>query len=1687
MFFLFWFIPLLSLGQFPKPTGAIPIPNFSFFKTPSDSSITIYLGKIDGYNTLLSKFDTTGNKGYYTNYKATKAGSIGGSGIKNYIPKFTGTNSIGKSLLYNSDAGISIGDTSPPHYLLTLQSTAETEKSDTTRVGPELLTALGWDIGVGYGWTGNYNDGFNYINIGQSIRGCVNTEFQPTIGETYKVSLTISNYSGSGYCLVNLGSNISSTQFKGNQTLSTTITALSNVWYFAIIPQTTFVGTIAQISIKRVESYEPTFAIKDHEGTPNFEIRSSIDSLHNTFIGKEVGKQNTSGYNNTAIGYQALKYNKTGFWNTAVGWQALFKGSSNSYGNLAIGPQALLNNNAAFNLAIGPQAMLNNINGVSNIAIGSLALGGNMSGYGNTVVGYSALLYNVIFPYNTVLGYMAGNYLANGMDANRVSQKSIYIGANTRSGMAYTYDYDTTHDSYEIVIGNDAIGHGNNTATLGNDSIKHTYLRGVNLAPMTLVVSPLSGNLENDGDSIYYTNSSNIRKALGSSGGSIDLSAYKQKNDSITNPGYFTNYKALSYKQKSDSIVNAGYATNYKLLSYKQKSDSIINAGYATNYKLLSYKQKNDSITNPGYASNYKLSFKVDKVAGQGLIRTTAKDSITTAEQHNDTIRNAGHATIYDISSKVDNTAFAATERTVRRDSTNWNTAYTHRITTLTTNGSSGNATLSHDTLNVPSYTGGTSLNGTGFVKASGTNITYDNSTYNSGSGTTNYLTKFTGTNTLGNSLMYDNGTGIGIGTNTPSYLLTTQSTVALEEAAVGTELLTTSGWTTTGWTGTDPSVGFTHTAGNTNNLSNTLTSTASTDYKLVTTITNCTTGNIQANFAGQGFSLYSSNGTYYEGIINAYSTSTFYISPSSNFNGTVVMSLKKCNGSGTNPVYVNQNHSGISNFEIRSSPAVYPQTTNGIGNWNNVYIGKNAGKNNVLGWGNVAIGEEALKSNDVGYLNIAIGPQASQLNIGGKYNIAIGYAASNLNHTGSINQNNIAIGSFALAANYGYEHIAIGLSAAGNCTASSNGGSINIGSYAGYNSGNMNVVMGYSANYRNQSSGNSYYGYNVILGHYALNQASNSYNNVVIGDNAAYNYNYYGEGDLCVVGYHTLYSFGSNTGNHISAFGTNSLLKLTSGAYMTAIGDNAGSYIANGSTSNLTADNGVYLGANTKAKVSGGTNEIVIGYNTIGNGSNTTVIGNSSVTGVYLGSSTPAARLYSNGVTFSAGTNTSAPITFTAGTNLTNAANGNMEYDGTNLYFTPSANTRKTITYTSDIASKLDTTNATVAMRNNWTAAYNNEITTLTTTGTSGAATLNNHTLNIPQYSGGGGGSMVYPDAGIAVSTGAAWAASITNNSSNWNTAYGWGNHASAGYLTASSLSGYATQTWVGNQGYLANETDPTIYSWAKASTKPSYSWSEISSKPTNLSSFTNDLGNYGGFVTGTPWTSMGYVTGTPWTSMGYVTGTPWTALGYITAASLPTVNDGSLSLGVSGSGISGSASFSANQAGTSTFTVTSNATTSNSASTIVLRDGSGYVSLTGYFCSPSDIRLKKNIRPLNAADYLKARQIDFHRFEFRVDSTNHAHVGVIAQELEQLFPEFVSVGTTGKKEVNYIEMLVMVVAQQKDVIEKLEKRVSELEEKTKFGLYINNDKIPRTFPALQAVDCTNSYYDLGRIEKAK
>jgi hypothetical protein len=103
-------------------------------------------------------------------------------------------------------------------------------------------------------------------------------------------------------------------------------------------------------------------------------------------------------------------------------------------------------------------------------------------------------------------------------------------------------------------------------------------------------------------------------------------------------------------------------------------------------------------------------------------------------------------------------------------------------------------------------------------------------------------------------------------------------------------------------------------------------------------------------------------------------------------------------------------------------------------------------------------------------------------------------------------------------------------------------------------------------------------------------------------------------------------------------------------------------------------------------------------------------------------------------------------------------------------------------------------------------------KIFSVTTFNTSGPATYDSSTgiINIPQYGSASNGNFVpltrkisingqtadlsvdrafsvdtipYPSIGIPLSNGTSWGTSIVNNSANWNTAFGWGNHALAGY----------------------------------------------------------------------------------------------------------------------------------------------------------------------------------------------------------------------------------------------------------------------------------------------------------------
>lgn len=98
------------------------------------------------------------------------------------------------------------------------------------------------------------------------------------------------------------------------------------------------------------------------------------------------------------------------------------------------------------------------------------------------------------------------------------------------------------------------------------------------------------------------------------------------------------------------------------------------------------------------------------------------------------------------------------------------------------------------------------------------------------------------------------------------------------------------------------------------------------------------------------------------------------------------------------------------------------------------------------------------------------------------------------------------------------------------------------------------------------------------------------------------------------------------------------------------------------------------------------------------------------------------------------------------------------------------------------------------------------------------------------------------------------------------------------------------------------------------------------------------------------------------------------------------------------------------------------------------------GHVDNTGAWAQTSDKRLKKNIFTLNDA-LTKVMQLRGVRYDWAADqeATSSANIGFLAQEIEQVFPQFVSEGTNGIKGVAYgafAPVLVQAIKEQQGLI---------------------------------------------------
>ena len=218
-----------------------------------------------------------------------------------------------------------------------------------------------------------------------------------------------------------------------------------------------------------------------------------------------------------------------------------------------------------------------------------------------------------------------------------------------------------------------------------------------------------------------------------------------------------------------------------------------------------------------------------------------------------------------------------------------------------------------------------------------------------------------------------------------------------------------------------------------------------------------------------------------------------------------------------------------------------------------------------------------------------------------------------------------------------------------------------------------------------------------------------------------------------------------------------------------------------------------------------------------------------------------------------------------------------------------------------------------------------------------------------------------------------------------------------------AGYISGITSANVISALGYTPyNASNPAGYITSSGSisgSAGSVAWAGVTGRPTALSYFTNDLGNYGGWITGITYSNV-------ITALGF---TPYNASnpnGYITAAALT----GYLQL--------------------SGGTLTGNLTTN-----------SGVTITASAFYELSDIRYK-NILEVNPAIDLSALGVI--KFTFKEDEKAQVRYGYSAQEVQSILPDVVS--EKDKLFINYCDIHTLKIAQLESKIIELENKLNSL-----------------------------------------
>ena len=546
-----------------------------------------------------------------------------------------------------------------------------------------------------------------------------------------------------------------------------------------------------------------------------------------------------------------------------------------------------------------------------------------------------------------------------------------------------------------------------------------------------------------------------------------------------------------TYFQMSNSAVIGG-GTDFNLVGNGLISQFLTDAGNPNRLQI------------PGGAWNFEMFFSVNSAGGNqkfyiellkynGTTFTSIASGLTNPEE----ITGGTTTDLYLTSLAVPETVLLTTDRLAIRvyivDNAVGRTVTLHtednNLCLVTTTFAGGISALNGLTANTQYFAVGTS--GTDFNISS----LLDTHTFNipNASATARGVIT-TGTQTIAGVKAFTDNLLIGdlsntgqrlkvVGTTLLNGLQTLQGTTASDSATLGAELLST-GTSDASWTGTDFATGYTHIAGSTTTLTSTVAATLNFYYQITYVVTGRTAGSFTVAFGG-----YTSLALTASGNVGPRATTTgsLVITPTSDFNGTIVLSIKNIGNSSATTTFLNS--SGLVTNEIRVS------TSN-----SNTFVGRSTGNRNTTGSNNTFFGAATGGNNTTGINNAFFGSGTGLNNNTGSINTFFGFNSGTSNTTAS---NNVFIG-----ANTGQNNTTagsntfIGTSAGVNNTTGTSNTFIGVSAGGNNITGGSNLAIGLSAGrfIANGTTVNTITSTSIYLGNLTRSLADNQTNQVVIG-----------------------------------------------------------------------------------------------------------------------------------------------------------------------------------------------------------------------------------------------------------------------------------------------------------------------------------------------------------------------------------------------------------------------------------------------------------------------------------------------------------------------------------------------------------------------------------------------------------